>query len=228
VHGSMREYQTLAHKENRPAYGPVEAAPFQAVKFVAGSARAQTPRSSASSLLTLQRTRGNRHVQRILGLAHLQRQCGCGNQASSGGKCGECAQKQDELNRVVMRQIGPSLQRQNDGGGDYADGGTLDSVPAGPADSGTGGGCNLKIYANEGCVESSLLRTCGVNQCCAAPKNHFAMAQQDSTSSFKGSCASQPLETRRNDPDVPCNWFYKDGGSEFLFATKLDCPVPIA
>ena len=163
--------------------------------------------------------------------APVQRQCACGGQSSPGGECEECCQKREAaLARRVTRQAEHSLRRQDDGGADGGNTttGTTDGGPLPTADAGAQSNCNLKIYSDRGCPESSLINTCPINQCCPAVAGHFVMGRKDSTSSFKGSCSGAPLETRPNDPELPCNWFYRDGGSEFLFATKLDCPIPIA
>jgi hypothetical protein len=146
----------------------------------------------------------NRDIDRIL---HLERTIG--NQAVLRLRARELARSATQ----VQRQTTDSDDTGQDTG--------MDSSASGQSD------CRLKIYSDPGCPESSLIRTCPMNQCCPAPMKHFALARKDSTSSFKGSCSGEPLETRRNDPELPCNWFYKDGGTDFLFATKLDCPVPI-
>jgi Domain of unknown function (DUF4157) len=99
-----------------------------------------------------------------------------------------------------------------------------------PTGSDRSDGCQIKIYSGKSCPESSRINTCPSNQCCPALMNHFAIADKDQTSisSFKGSCSGKALETRRQESELNCNWFYKDGGDEFLYGAIVSCPTPIS
>jgi hypothetical protein len=84
---------TVASKE-RDRDGAQIGAARNSVEAVYRRARLDTV---AASLLELQRTHGNRHVQRLLGLrsAVLERGSGCGGACSQGGgACATCAEEQ--------------------------------------------------------------------------------------------------------------------------------------
>lgn len=213
---------------------------------------------NSNPILHLQRTIGNRATQRLLAarpqtsgrvthLRHPETGILLGAGTALQRKCAECEQEETKLNRnddlrdahtitpavLTSSEDVSVIQRQSDGDdaglGASNDGSQTTSTDAGQGASDAGAkGCQIKIYSGKGCDPSTLTNTCSVGQCCAAPMNHFVIGDANSISSYKGSCSGPKLEMRANDPDVPCSWFYKDGGSEFLFSAMYYCPVPIA
>jgi hypothetical protein len=78
----MQTMQTKASRQRsaQPEQRAVQAQPGRAAQ------RRTDPLGSAATLLSLQRSHGNRYVQRLLDAAVLQRSCGCGSCASCGSK----------------------------------------------------------------------------------------------------------------------------------------------
>ena len=140
-----------------------------------------------------------------------------------------------ELAHVVQQgHGGPAVQRAVDGNG--GDGGAEPTsadagVPQTDAGPGKGDCHKLNVFSGKGCEPASQIGSCAMGQCCPAPQNHFVRAVGRTISSFKGSCSGDPLEQRTipEGDDVNCAWFYKDGGSEFLFSAMIaGCPIPIS
>ncbi len=87
----------LARTEKEQNIAGVQATP------ATNHARAQ-PQSMTATLLNLQRTRGNRHVERLLSTKTINQGCACGSTSAQTGECEECRKK--------------TLERRNMAGGE--------------------------------------------------------------------------------------------------------------
>lgn len=70
-------------------------------QVVASASYAPRRTGVAGHLLGLQRTRGNRFVQNLLGRARVQPKCDCGG---GGGMCAACAQKDETIQRSAAHE----------------------------------------------------------------------------------------------------------------------------
>jgi Domain of unknown function (DUF4157) len=82
------------------------AAKAQALKQPLPAESVPKPHGMAASLLSLQRSHGNRFIQRILNQAAIQRKCSC------GGTCGKCQSKSSHQEQDIIQNIS---QRQGSG-----------------------------------------------------------------------------------------------------------------
>lgn len=64
------------------------------------------PHRMAASLFNLQRTHGNRFVQRMLNGATIQRKCACGNHTVGGRECAECSKDKLTLQHASLSPRG--------------------------------------------------------------------------------------------------------------------------
>lgn len=62
---------------------------------------------NVAPLLHLQRTHGNRFVQRLVQRTVVQRQCGCGGSLGHIGECADCGDQQPALQRTPISQVEP-------------------------------------------------------------------------------------------------------------------------
>jgi hypothetical protein len=97
----------------------------QAQKHPAMVTRQPVPRSPGAAVLALQRSAGNHAVSQSLGQSLrtksstgglLQRKCACGNNAMTGGECGECGKKKrlGLQTKLTINEPGDIYEREAD------------------------------------------------------------------------------------------------------------------